>query len=65
MKQIDNDTISIEWEVRDVLERRPDLTKKQARAVLDWLLRNHDAEIGINWDQIDYVCDLLFPDNKN
>jgi len=65
MKQIDKDTISIEWETRDVLEIRPDLTKKQARAVLVWLLDNHDEEIGINWDQIEYACDLLFPDNKN
>jgi len=66
MKQIDKDTISIEWEVdvRDVLEIRPDLTKKKARAVLNWLLHNHDEDGAIYYDDIYDACDLLFPEQK-
>lgn len=62
MKQIDKDTISIEWKVSDVLEIRPDLTKEQARDVLVWLLRNHDADEEIYYNDIHDACDLLFPE---
>lgn len=53
--------ISITWYIDDVLAVRPDLTKSQASDVLQYLKDNHDATMGINWDVIDTVIDILFP----
>lgn len=55
------DTISIEWDIDDVLEVRPDLSADQARQVLQSVKRNHDAEIGVNWDVIQCTADWVFP----
>lgn len=54
-------TISITWSTEDVLSVRPDLTEKQADAVLDVLEGNHDASIGVNWDAIEAAADDMFP----
>jgi hypothetical protein len=35
------------------------LTKAQVEEVADMLERNHDATIGINWDVIDIVIDIV------
>ena len=55
------DQISIIWCVDDVIwqakERGIKIGKKQAREVLQLLERKHDANIGINWDVIDYYID--------
>jgi hypothetical protein len=54
--------LEIRWQVDDVLEERPDLTKEQAEAVLRYLDRHHDCTIGINWDVIRDVAEQLFPE---
>lgn len=54
--------ISIKWHIDDVLSVKPHLTKQQASQVLERLKRGHDASIGINWEVIDIVSDILFPE---
>ena len=54
--------ISINWHLDDVLSVRPNLTKLQASTVLEHIKKNHNATVGINWDVIEIVSDILFPD---
>lgn len=54
--------IAVIWCIEDVKEVRPDLSDDQCWDVLQNLNRSHDATIGINWDVIDCVADILFPD---
>jgi hypothetical protein len=54
--------ISIKWHIDDVLSVRPNLTKVQASKVLEHLKRKHDANTGINWEVIEIVSDMLFPE---
>jgi hypothetical protein len=56
--------ITIKWHIEDVLSVNPNLTEKQASDVLQYVERNHDAEIGINWDVIEIACDTLFPESN-
>ena len=62
MNDINNDEISIVWHIDDVLQQRPDLTKEQARKVLIAVKNNHNASIGINWEEIDYWIEECFPE---
>jgi hypothetical protein len=55
--------ISISWEIDDVQSVNPHLTEQQASEVLDFLVKNHDASIGINWDVIESTIDTLFPES--
>lgn len=57
----DHDTIAIEWHIDDVFSERPDLSAEQALDVLQYIKDNHDASIGVNWDVINYVANLLYP----
>ena len=50
------------WLAEDVLNVRPDLTREQAQQVLAAAERHHDANIGINWDFLEFHANLLFPD---
>ncbi len=52
--------ISITWGIDDVLSVRPHLTKFQASLVLEYIKKNHDASVGINWDVVEAVSDNLF-----
>jgi hypothetical protein len=52
--------ISITWNIDDVLSVRPRLTKLQASLFLAHIKKNHDANIGINWEVIEIVSDQLF-----
>ena len=54
--------ISIKWHIDDVQSVRPNLTKIQASRVLEYLDRKHDANIGVNWEVIEIVSDMLFPE---
>ena len=54
--------IAIIWHIEDVQSIRPDLTDEQASFVLKHLKNNHDANIGINWETIEIVADILFPE---
>ena len=63
MKQIDKDTISLEWETEDIKQRLAEreeenkLTDDECRNVLYRLLHKHDCNIGVNWDVIDTYID--------
>ncbi|MHB1949558.1 MAG: hypothetical protein ACYCQI_15775 [Gammaproteobacteria bacterium] len=56
--------IAIIWHIEDIQSIRPDLTDKQASVVLQRLKENHDASIGINWETIEVLSDILFPMNS-
>ena len=66
MKQIDDDTISLEWTTDDVkmqLKNRGQenaLTTDECRYVLNMMLDKHDATIGISWDVMDVYIDRVF-----
>ena len=53
------------WHFEDVKCRRPDLSDEQCRGVLRDLVKNHNAEIGINWDTIDHAADARFAEPEN
>lgn len=57
----DEKTISISWSIEDVLSVVPHLTNEQAGEVLDYVERNHDATIGVNWDTLTWAANDLFP----
>lgn len=57
-------TITIKWSTDDVLmvadKMEVQLSEKEADEILDQLLRYHDANVGINWDVIEFrIEDLL------
>jgi len=56
--------ISIKWVVEDVIEKHPYLTDYEAARVLDYVLENHDANVGINWSVINIAVLILYPNNK-
>lgn len=49
------------WHIDDVMDDHQWLTKDQAREVLKWMEKYHDANHGINWDFIASVVDNKFP----
>jgi hypothetical protein len=57
--------IRIKWHIDDVLSVRPDLTDLQAYQVLEDIKKNHDATIGVNWEVIEIVSDILFPEQTS
>ena len=63
MKQIDKDTISLEWTTDDVkmqLKNRGQenaLTTDECRFVLSMMLDKHAATIGVSWDVMDVYID--------
>ena len=62
MKFIDDDTISIEWNVEDVFHSCENIkTKDQAREILNYVLKNHDANYGVSWDTLQMTADTLYP----
>ena len=54
--------ISLDWGVEDVrsIDRWKKLTDEQCMEVLRAVDRNHDANIGVNWEVIDTQADNLF-----
>jgi len=54
--------IAIIWGIEDVQSVRPNLSDEQASQVLQRLKKNHDANLGINWEVIEIVADILFPE---
>lgn len=51
--------IEIIWNIDDVLDRHPELTKKQASKVLEIMEDSHDCNVGINWEFIDACVDEM------
>lgn len=56
------DTITITWSIEDVKDVRQDLSDDQCRAVLHWVKKHHDANVGINWEVLKYWADELYPE---
>ena len=56
--------IAIIWDVEDVQMLRPDLDDYQAMTVLDAVQNEHDANIGVNWDLIQFWIDNIYPQNE-
>ena len=54
--------VAIFWHIEDVQSIRPDLSDEQASLVLQRLKNNHDANVGINWETIEIIADILFPE---
>lgn len=52
--------IEIKWTVEDVQSVCPELTDGQAMVVLDYVLKNHDANQGINWGIIEAASELIW-----
>ena len=50
------------WHISDVQGDHDWLTDDQAREVLKWMNKYHDANIGINWDFIHAVVENKFPE---
>jgi phage pi2 protein 07 len=55
-----DDWITDWWHISDVQAERPALTDEQAREVLNMVACRRDAEIGINWQFIYAIADMLF-----
>jgi hypothetical protein len=47
-----SDEISINWHFTDIQEVDDSLTNDEAKQVLQLIKKNHDANIGVNWDTI-------------
>jgi len=56
--------IAIIWDIDDVLSLRPDLDDNEAIQVLSAVDDKHDANIGINWDVIQFWADELYPQDE-
>jgi hypothetical protein len=54
--------IAVIWCVDDVIDIRPDLTDEQAWEVLQAAEHHHDANIGINWEVLEFHAQFLFGD---
>ncbi len=52
-------SIFSQWTIEDVLSLDDELTEEQCMEVLNAVKENHDAEVGINWDSIQYQIDKL------
>ena len=53
------DTITISWDIDDVLSLDDALTQESCRKVLKYAKDNHDASVGINWDVLQYWVDVV------
>lgn len=56
------ESISIEWDYIDVMDACVRLTGDQAKIVLGAVEEQHDANVGINWEVIQYTANELFPE---
>lgn len=55
-------SISIVWQIDDVLSVRPDLTEDEAAEVLHEVESAHDCEQGITWFHIESAASYMFGD---
>ena len=51
-----------DWHIEDVQSVRADLDDDQAHEVLEAVADNFDANVGINWDVLEFWADELFPE---
>ena len=61
-------TISITWDMTDVIEQAKSrditITEDQACDILEMMLNEHDANVGINWETIDVCIDYYLNELK-
>ena len=57
-----SEQISIIWEVTDVLTQNALLTREEAMDVLEYIDNNHDANIGVTWEVIQYAIEYQYPE---
>ena len=57
-----SEQISIIWEVTDVLTQNALLTREEAMDVLEYIDNNHDANIGVTWEVIQYAIEYRYPE---
>jgi len=57
-------TLQDPWSVEDVQNQRSDLNHEQSVEVLAFIAHRFDANIGINWDVIDFAADRLYPEGE-
>jgi hypothetical protein len=64
----ENYTIDSTWSVQDVLEQCKNdvviVTPAEAREILDWIDKKHDATIGINWDVISTYIEMYLDERR-
>lgn len=64
----DHNRYSAVWGIEDVIGQAADdgykLTDEQAKEILETIIRQHDATIGINWDVISCHIDMYVADNE-
>jgi len=51
-----------DWHIEDVQSVRADLDDDQAHEVLEAVADNFDANVGINWDVLEFWANELFPE---
>ena len=57
------DCCMVSWHVEDIhccIEDREmdvEVSDKEAAEILEWIERKHDANIGVNWDVIEYYIE--------
>ena len=54
MKQNEDGSISVTWNIEDVQSLDSDMSDEQATEVLEYALDNHDANEGINWTVLEF-----------
>jgi hypothetical protein len=52
------------WHISDVQSLNDELTEDECRSVLSMVDRKHDANIGINWDFIEYWIDEIIDERE-
>ena len=57
-----SEQISIIWQVTDVLTQNALLTREEAMDVLEYIDNNHDANIGVTWEVIQYAIEYRYPE---
>ena len=62
--ELQDDEIAIVWSISDVMEECKWLTKEQAYDILRHLDKEHDANVGVNWDTIYYWAEYLYPQEQ-
>ena len=56
--------IAIPWSIEDIKNDRPDLTDEECLDVLHVIKEKHDANIGVNWEVLEYYTNTLYPIKK-
>ena len=64
MKVINNNehyktSVSIEWSVEDIRSRGWICTDSEGMEVLHLMVKNHDANYGVNWATLDNWCEAM------